>query len=584
MKGGERLKKRVDFELEQITPSWVDDYSDDKFSVFKTTFLSTRHNSHNLNITEEILKRDAKSILGSFVVAKLQYGDSTTHTSDQNIYGYFPKEQEIIFDEIEDNNEGKIIRASAYAVVSKIYSKDFIDIFNYSNGRSGSVEMTVTTPEDDETDVIDFDIYGLTCLGMSVKPSCSDAGMSIVRFSEDEAENYFKSKSDSLSALKKFAKERAEQMADKKTYKIDKSKEAMSDDDWSNVDKTTMRNKIMEANNKNTLVKSVYLLVEDGWQDAPSEHLKFPVMQLKGNTFVYNRNALASAKAYAEKNNETTVLTKLNKIYKSLGLDSEKKEEMAEMSEEIKFAAVDIGAMWDKLYSIVSQRTDWNMYIDSIYEEDNKKFAILKDRKGDLYRLDFSYTEDGITVADSLIEVKQEFINTDTIVKFAEPENVEQFKKFSDDCPDGTKNSDDDDDDDNQENNHEMSCDEMKAEMERLNKCIEERDNIIMDKDKELEELRKFKADVEAQQVQCTVDTLFAEVRSCFSAEDMAKFQEEAKSCTVDTVTGFVNKVKAFAFEATKGTKNNGVNETIMRMSAPVNTQVNKSNSVWDRI
>ena len=265
MKGGERLKKRVDFELEQITPSWVDDYSDDKFSVFKTTFLSTRHNSHNLNITEEILKRDAKSILGSFVVAKLQYGDSTTHTSDQNIYGYFPKEQEIIFDEIEDNNEGKIIRASAYAVVSKIYSKDFIDIFNYSNGRRGSVEMSVTTLEDDETDVIDFDIYGLTCLGMSVKPSFSDAGMSIVRFSEDEAENYFKSKSDSLSALKKFAKERAEQMADKKTYKIDKSKEAMSDDDWSNVDKTTMRNKIMEANNKNTLVKSVYLLVEDGW-------------------------------------------------------------------------------------------------------------------------------------------------------------------------------------------------------------------------------------------------------------------------------------------------------------------------------
>ena len=516
MKGGERLKKRVDFELEQITPSWVDDYSDDKFSVFKTTFLSTRHNSHNLNITEEILKRDAKSILGSFVVAKLQYGDSTTHTSDQNIYGYFPKEQEIIFDEIEDGNEGKIIRASAYAVVSKIYSKDFIDIFNYSNGRSGSVEMTVTTPEDDETDVIDFDIYGLTCLGMSVKPSCSDAGMSIVRFSEDEAENYFKSKSDSLSALKKFAKERAEQMADKKTYKIDKSKEAMSDDDWSNVDKTTMRNKIMEANNKNTLVKSVYLLVEDGWQDAPSEHLGYPVMQLKGDTFVYNRNALASAKGYAEKNNETTVLTKLNKIYKSLGLDSEKKEEMAEMSEEVK-----------------------NM----------------------------EHTSEDVECACT-----------------------EETQKMEDcDCKDHDEHDDEHHEDENMscentESKEEMSCDEMKAEMERLNKCIEERDNIIMDKDKELEELRKFKADVEAQQVQCTVDTLFAEVRSCFSAEDVAKFQEEAKSCTVDTVTGFVNKVKAFAFEATKGSKNNGVNETIMRMSAPVNTQVNKSNSVWDRI
>lgn len=555
MKGGERLKKRVDFELEQIAPSWIDDYSDDKFSVFKTTFLSTRHNSHNLNITEEILKRDAKSILGSFVVAKLQYGDSTTHTSDQNIYGYFPKEQEVVFDEIEDDKEGKITRASAYAVVSKIYSKDFIDIFNYSNGRSGSVEMSVTTPEDDETDVIDFDIYGLTCLGMSVKPSCSDAGMSIVRFSEDEAENYFKSKSDSLSALKKFAKERAEQMADKKTYKIDKSKEAMSDDDWSNVDKTAMRNKIMDASNKNTLVKSVYLLVEDGWQDAPSEHLKYPVMQLKGDTFVYNRNALASAKGYAEKNNETAVLTKLNKIYKLLGLDSEKKEEMAEME---KFDEIEGRKAWAKVIRKVQDHEGKSAYVDSIeddhiiYTKDDVRYRVEADIKVD--------ADDKSVDAD----IKWDTVKKDADQKMSCDENQEEMS-----CDSETK---------------EMSCEEMKAEMERLNACIEDRDNIIMDKDKELEELRKFKADVEAQQVQCTVDTLFAEVHSCFSAEDMAKFQEEAKSCTVDTVTGFVNKVKAFAFEATKGSKNNGVNETVMRMSAPVNTQVNKSNSVWDRI
>ena len=586
MKGGERLKKRVDFELEQIAPSWIDDYSDDKFSVFKTTFLSTRHNLHNLNITEEILKRDAKSILGSFVVAKLQYGDSTTHTSDQNIYGYFPKEQEVVFDEIEDDKEGKITRASAYAVVSKIYSKDFIDIFNYSNGRSGSVEMTVTTPEDDETDVIDFDIYGLTCLGMSVKPSCSDARMSIVRFSEDEAENYFKSKSDSLSALKKFAKERAEQMADKKTYKIDKSKEAMSDKAWGDVDKSELRNKIMEAKNKSTLVKAVYMLVEDDWEDAPSEHLKYPVMELKGDTFVYNKGGLSSALGYAKKENETTVVNKINKIYKNLGLGQDGKEEDTKMAE-IKFAAVDIGDMWGKMWDALHAKYpdgDWgSVYrIDGIYEEDNKKFAIIHHKDEDTkYRLDFSLTEDGLTLSDEIVKVEVEIVETDVVKKFAEPENADKYKKFEDcNCEDDENESEEDD----EGKDVEMSVDEMKAKMAKMKSEIEDRDNIIMDKDKELEELRKFKANVEAQQVQCTVDTLFAEVRSCFSAEDMAKFQEEAKSCTVDTVTGFVNKVKAFAFEVTKGSKNNGVNETIMRMSAPVNTQVNKSNSVWDRI
>lgn len=43
------------------------------------------------------------------------------------------------------------------------------------------------------------------------------------------------------------------------------------------------------------------MLVEDGWEDAPSEHLKYPVMELKGDTFVYNRDGLSSALGYAKK-------------------------------------------------------------------------------------------------------------------------------------------------------------------------------------------------------------------------------------------------------------------------------------------
>ena len=69
----------------------------------------------------------------------------------------------------------------------------------------------------------------------------------------------------------------------------------------------------MEASNRDSLVKDVYMLVEDGWEDAPSEHLKYPVMCFDGDTLVYNRDGLASALGYANKEKETTVVTKVEK-------------------------------------------------------------------------------------------------------------------------------------------------------------------------------------------------------------------------------------------------------------------------------
>ena len=88
--------------MEEIAPDWLNDYPEDKFTVFKTCFLSTQKNSHNLDISAEVLKRDAKTILGNFLVAKLQYGDASTHLPSEIIYGYFPKEQDVEFEETED--------------------------------------------------------------------------------------------------------------------------------------------------------------------------------------------------------------------------------------------------------------------------------------------------------------------------------------------------------------------------------------------------------------------------------------------------------------------------------------------------
>lgn len=563
------MQKDVKFQLEDAVeyPEWCDNYPEHKFTVFKCCFLSTKPNAHNLDISDDVLRRDAQSILGNMLVARIQNGDATTHLPSEIQYGYFPREQEIEFVE-----EDGITKAYAYAVVSKHYSKELNNIFEFDNLRNSSVEMTVTTDKDeDEGKVVSLDIFGLTVLGKAINGSCPDADIKMVRFSTEDADAYF-AKSDSLSNLKQFVEERKQSMVEKKTYKIDKSKEAMSTADWGNYDKAAMRDKIMDAKNRDTLVKSVYLLVEDGWKDAPSEHLKYPVMMLDGDKFIYNRNALSSALAYAKQNDETEVVNKIKAIYKKLDLDDDSERKEDKKMAEIEFSAVDIGDMWGRLYTAMREARNWEYGIQGIYEEDNKKFAILIDNAKKLYRLDFSLTEDGLTLADEVVEVKQEFTETDNIKKFAEPENVAEYRLA--DC--------DDDDDKDAEHEEEMSADEMKAKMAELEKDIESRDNIIMEKDAELEELRKFKAEVEEQRKAATVESIMAECKEYMSDEQYKEMRDEGMACKMSEIDGWTNKVKAVSFSAVKkNVKKN--NDGLFRFAVPIDNN-KKSNSVWDRI
>ena len=561
--------------MEEIAPDWLNDYPEDKFTVFKTCFLSTQKNSHNLDISAEVLKRDAKTILGNFLVAKLQYGDASTHLPSEIIYGYFPKEQEVEFEDTEDG----IVKAWAYCVISKQYGQEFNEIFDLQNLRNTSVEMKVKVVDDaDEGEVESFDIYGLTCLGLSVKGSCPDAMMTMIRFSQEDADAYFsKIHEHNLTPLQKFAEERKILMA--KSLKIDKSKDSLSDKPWGEVDKIAMRDKIMEASNKKTLVKSVYMLVEDGWEDAPSEHLKYPVMELKGDTFVYNRDGLASALGYAKKEKETAVVSKIEKIYKKLGLETDGKEGESKMSE-IEFAAVNIGDMWGKLWDVLHEKypgpDGWgSIYcIDDLFEENGQKFAIIRDAEDVKYRLDFSLTEEGLTVADEITKVEMVIVETDTVKKFAEPDDAEKYHKFEE-KPD----VDDDDDDDDDDKDVEMSADEMKAEIARLQAEIEQRDNVIMEKDTELADLRAFKQTCMEAERGAKVDAVMSEVAKFMDKAQADECRKEGLSCEFAEVDAWANKVKASVFDkATKNTQN----VEFTRISAPVPTA--NSGDVWSRL
>ena len=315
------MEENIKMSLEDY-PRFIND-NDPELAIAKALFLSTRPNSHGFLLSEEVLRKYAPTILGKFLVGNLNIfeTDVMSHETEPDIFGYIPLEQQVEFVRAEDG----YLDAYVNIVVSKIYATKVYNLFLEDNFRNVSVEMRVMYEDEETKEVAKFNVAGLTVLSKVTNPSVPNAHMEMVRFSQEEADNYYHNTFNQVKQMEKLAEVG-------KRYKIDKSAKAMSNDDWSNVDKTKLRNTILNAQNNSALVKAVYLKVESNWEDAPSERLGYPVMQLKGDTFVYNRNALANAKARATQQNETEVLRKLSAIYNKLNLkeETENKEEAEE--------------------------------------------------------------------------------------------------------------------------------------------------------------------------------------------------------------------------------------------------------------
>ena len=183
------MNETIKFGLEDIK-NYVND-DDAELSIMKVNFLSTRENTHKINITEEILRRDAHTILGKWLIAQLNMfkTDVKGHEVEQNIFGYFPTDQEIQFIE----KDGYIV-ASANAVVSKLYAKDFYELFTEDNFRNASVEMLTINQRENEfggLDIDGFNITGCTVLGKKINGSCPDANVEIIQFSEENAKEFY---------------------------------------------------------------------------------------------------------------------------------------------------------------------------------------------------------------------------------------------------------------------------------------------------------------------------------------------------------------------------------------------------------
>ena len=486
------------------------EYSKDKLAIAKVCVLSTAPNSHELNISEEVLRRDIGSIRGNFLVAHMVNGDARSHDAEEVPVGYFIPDKDIEFEEVEENGQ-KIVKAWAFAVLSKQYAKEAYNMFVNDNHRATSIEMKVELGED-EHEVLSFDAYGSTILGLAVRPSCKDAEISLVRFAE-QAQEFFEQQSDSLSQLKNFVEERKQLMAEKYVnHPINTSKDAVYTGEW---DGDEAKKNLVKEKNYKTLAPKVCLKLEEGWEDREVTKLGYPVMGLYDGKWRYSTKALSSALAYAKQNDETEVVNKIKAIYKKLDLDddSERKEE-AKMEEIKELAATEVEA-------------------ESTLEEKKEEMA------------------------EPEIEVKAEEPN----------------------CDDCDEHDDDDHKDDEHDEEQEMSADDMKARIAQLEKDIEDRDNIIMGQNSELETLRQFKKDVEDKEKAISVEAIMAECKEYMSDDCYKQMREEGMACEFADVDAWANKVKAYCFSAVKKTPKKEKTD-VFTFAAPVEKKEHKG--LWD--
>lgn len=523
--------------MEKIKQFSVDDiylFTDDEdvdFALGEVYLLAEGNNSHKNPISLDVLKRDAHTMLGKFLIAKYSdfQKDVTTHTQDQQIVGYFPKDGKIQFKE----KDGKTF-AVFDVLISKLYATPVYQLFKEHNFRNVSAEFSCIEQEEPDENgdnpIEKIMFHGCTILGLNYTPSCEGAEMNIKRFSAESADDYYSKHNNSL---KLFSERRKKELADKKTYKINEKE--LKDTPWGEIDKTDIRDKIMNAENRDELVKVVYGVVEDGWQEAPSEHLKYPLMQLVGDTFYYNRNALSSALTYAKQNDEQEVIDKVEKLYKDFDLADEGGEKMAEK----KFDELEGREVYAVVIRKVQEHLGKDYFVNSIQddkvvvtnEETKERFDIPAEIHAEADDKEFKVEIDFDKMEKS--EVQKMGLNSEAIMAMVKAETVE-----------------------------------AREEAKKMVDKTDEQTNIIMEKvcamACELEELRTFKTQKLNEEKNFAVDKIMANVKDDLSVEKYEELMEEGKNCEFEKIAEFESKVKSFAYDESK--KKTKKKEDIIRM------------------
>lgn len=532
---------------------------DPDFAMVEIYALAEGLNSHRNPFSREVLERDADTFKGKFIIAKYNKfeKDTEAHSLNQSILGYVPPNEEIEFKTKEvDGIEKEFVVVKG--LLSKIYAKEVVDLFRTNNGRTVSCEFSCATQYEEneygkaidengleldvDNPILSYHIHGITILGLKYNPSVAGTEIKVKQFAEKCEQQ----------SLKQFAEERKEKLK-LVLHPMDKSKGAVDMGDW-NGDKA--KNDLLKEKNFKTLAKSVCLLLEDGWEERKKGALKYPVMNLKDGKWVYNAEGLSSARAYGEQH-DPSVAEKAISIQKRLGLYN--KEDKEDNMEEEK-----------KLSESESKDTEKDIIMEEPKEEETKEMAQEDNKEeqpkemgcdGEMKEMSDDDSKDD----DKDDEQEDKEDDDDKEKKFSLDAYVDQVAMLAmleNETEENKKLAD--------EVMKQMSANEI---VEKFVQMAKENAELKIEKEKSDKEKRdkKFSA-------------IMASVKEDLDAKLFSELSEEGKDLTLEQLGAFENKVKAFAYEATKNNQRKE-DDGIMRFAGVDNSQNNQdSKDVFDRL
>jgi hypothetical protein len=445
-----------------------------------------------------------------------QYGDvfyDYDYDGAEKPVGVIPESAEIYVEQVDGKNW--VVINPAYIWVE--YNKRLIDVIKRQITKKVSVEIeAVDSWEEAGVEKIRvWKFLGITILGKDrngnlIEEGIEGAHLVLDGYENSNTFNSYKSKfrfamssdkatysSDILekygvtsdSSSETFA--RQDEYGTGKPIKVDKSKGAVSNDSWGDVDKTSLRNTVLEARNYKTLVKSVYLDVQGGWEESPSEKLKYPVMQYKNGKFVYNAGGLLSAQQYGEKYDES-IAKKALTIRKRLGLvKSEKEEKMKKFIEAAKISGFAYLGLYNGKLAF-AQECDCDK--EEMAEDKSELCLFEVDKElAENYAEGDEFAWDELTGRSVDLTTRDDGDKTD----YADDKDDEEADDKAEDTSD---EHDEDEADDEDDKDDDEEKEELRKKVEALEKEKCEMAQRCEAAEKELEEIRmaQFKEDTDA--------------------------------------------------------------------------------------
>lgn len=350
---------------------------------------------------------------------------------------------------------------------------------------------------------------------------------------------------------------------------IDNSKKASTNSpSWGDVNKTKLRNDIMEADNYKALTREAYLIRESEWEDSPSQKLKYPHHVIRGGKLVVHEGGLKAARQRLEQTKPEGIETARNhlkKHYKELEMDFTLEEGGFNVSEKFELTSQQLTEELSiVLREFEAKEDDWGYKISRYFYIDHsvEKMKVYAFDRKDNWRLvgfDFSVEKDNVKVDfESKLRYK---ISYEPMEVDEEPETefVLVHKEVVEYEKDVVKKETEKELTEKFTSEKENAVKEVQKEVDTKQQEIEEMQNKYSVLEKEVKDLKQFKDNKIIEERKQAEEELFTKFSTQLNEEEIAPIKEKAEEMSLDEIqTALVIEVgkKNLKFSIEKPKKN----------------------------